>query len=326
MEPFVHDAVVDMQDARAELDAALDEVGDSHWQRYVPYGTRTLRELLAHIAVADHVWALTAQGLLRGEADDVKPLTPDAAQAVGQRAIERARTQSVTELRDEMARRRELLLGLYDLLEPRHLALSLPAFGEHNSVRERVWRGYHDRLHAADIRRTLNITWRPPALAFHADVRAAADALVPREMLRIIFSIDSSWWEHASRLPGWTYRQLLAHIATGDWVIQHFLRSAIDGGAFGAFPDVAAGNAERTTERAHSTDHALTEEYLSMRHQTLLLYAQLKPEHLALTFEAPRDPPVTMTLRQFVEGFQQHDRGHGEDLRPAMQHATSRFA
>ena len=63
-----------------------------------------------------------------------------------------------------------------------------------------------------------------------------------------------------------------------------------------------------------------------MRHETLLLYARMRSEHLTLAFEAPRNPPATFTLGDWLQRFPQHDRTHGDDLRPAMKHATSRFA
>ncbi len=142
--------------------AALDEVEPDDWRRFVPYGSRTLHDLLAHIAGADQAWAVAAQGLLKGEAEQQTPLTPDEARAARERAIERGRTQRPEALLEEMHRRRQLLLSLYELLEPRHLALALRSFGEtHNSVRERIWLGYHDRLHAADVRRALAMTWQP---------------------------------------------------------------------------------------------------------------------------------------------------------------------
>ena len=69
MEPFVHDAVLDMHMARAELMSALAGVGPGDWGRYAPYGARTLHDLLAHVAGADRAWALAAQGLLRGDGE-----------------------------------------------------------------------------------------------------------------------------------------------------------------------------------------------------------------------------------------------------------------
>lgn len=326
VEAFVHDAAQDMRIARAQLMETLDGLAERDWERCVPYGSRTVRDVLAHVAGADHVWALAAQGLLKGEADVRAPLAAEEAAAARTRAIERGRSLPVHELRKEMDRRRSLLLGLFELLEKRHLAVRLPTFGDaHNSVRERIWLGYHDRLHRADIERALRITWRPPALTFAPDVQSAVDALSPAETLYVINSVDPAYWERPAPGLDWTYRQLLAHIATGDWVMQRHLRHIVDTGAVAAWPDVGAGNVQLLEERQFSNDRALTEEYLSMRHETLRLISQLKCEYLELEIELwwePK-PPKPHTVLDYVRGFHAHDRSHRDQMRPAMKHQTS---
>ncbi len=315
-----------MRIARDQLSGTLDALSERDWERCVPYGSRTVQDVLAHVAGADHVWALAAQGLLKGEADGRPPLTPREAAAARMRTIERGRGQTVAELREEMERRRKLLLGLYELLEKRHLAMSLPAFGDaHNSVRERIWLGYHDRLHRADIERALRITWRPPGLSFTRDLQPAVDALSPDEMLYVINSVEPSYWERSAQGLDWTYQQLVAHIATGDWVLQGHLRDIIDTGAVAAWPDINAGNAQRLEERRFSDGRTLTEEYLSMRHETLRLIAQLKREHLDLKIELKWEPTPAKphTILDYVLGFDAHDCAHRDQLRAAMKYATS---
>ena len=326
MEPYVHDAVLDMQIARDDLLVALGDLGPDDWRKYVPYGSRTLHDLLAHLAAADHAWALAAQGLLRGEGGDVAPLTALHAASARKRAIDRGRSQTATQLLDEMQRRRRLLLGLYDLLEPRHLALALPSYGErHNSVRERIWLGYHDRLHAADVRRAMRMLWHPQRLKYLPEIVPAVEVLAPDAMLHVIYNIDPMYWERASAVPGWTYRQLLMHIATGDWVLQLHVHHLIDHGSVAAWPDIAAGNAARLEERAHSTSQALTEEFLSMRHESMRLLSQLKPKHLAQTIEFSwESQPNSHPVLEYLLGFSQHDETHREQLRRAMQYATTR--
>ena len=326
MDPYVHDAVLDMLAARNELMAELSQVGERDWERYVPYGSRTLHDLLAHLAGADGAWAQAAPGLLKGEADERAPLSLAEARAARERAIERGRSRTPADLLEEMDRRRRLLLSLYDLLEPRHLALALKSFGErHNSVRERIWLGYHDRLHAADVRRALRMHWHPQDLRFLLEVRPAVDALAPDDTLYVIYSVDPVCWEQPSPLPGWSYRQLLAHIATGDWALQGHLRHIIERGEVAPWPDVDAGNALRIGERAQSTDRQLTEEYLSMRHETLRLLSQLEPRHLALPIELWWEPrPNEHTVLDYLLRFERHDRAHREQLRGAMKYARAR--
>jgi hypothetical protein len=325
MEPYVHDALVDLQIAREQLRRTLGNLEPGDWARYVPYGSRTLHDVLAHIAAADQVWAVAAQGLLKGEADDRAPLNRADAEAAAARAIARGRRQGVDELMEEMDRRRNLLEGLLGLLEKRHLAMSLPAFGtEHNSVRERIWVGYHDRLHHADVARALAMNWHPTPLTFIPEIESVASSLAPGPMLYVIYSVDPVYWERHVFGLDWSYRQLLAHIATGDWVLQSHLRHLVEHGTVMPWPDVAAGNAERIGERAYTTEAKLTDEFLSMRHGTMILLSQLKPAHLQLPVTRPWLPePNEGTVLDYLHGFHLHDRTHAEQLRPAMKFQTS---
>ena len=322
MDRCVERAVSDMHKAREQLLATLGEIGANDWNRYVPYGSRTLHELLAHLAAADQAWAVAAKGLLKGEGEDQRPLHPQAAQAVTERGMQRLRRETPSSLIDEMGRRRRLLLTLYELLEQRHLALALHSFGdEHNSVRERIWRGYHDQLHASDIRRALRMQWHPRRLQLLPEVARATERLAPQETLYVAFSVDPVCWERPSPVPGWMYRQLLAHIATGDWVLQTHLRHILEYGEVRDWPDIDAGNARLLEERSLTTHAALIEEYLSMRHETFLLLADLRPRHLGLTLEFWWEPgPNAHTLLEYLTAFENHDRQHREQLRRAMKY------
>jgi hypothetical protein len=326
MEPYVHDAVLDMLAARNELMSALSQVGERDWGRYVPYGSRTLRDLLAHLAGADGAWARAAQGLLKGEAEERRPLSAEEARLARERDAERARGQPPEALLAEMERRRRLLLSLYELLEPRHLAMPLRAFGDtHNSARERIWLGYHDRLHAADVRRALRMHWYPQNLEFLPELRPVVESLSPDQTLYVIYSVDPVFWERPSPVPGWSYRQLLAHVSVGDWVLQAHLRHIIEHGSVAPWPDIDAGNAERVAERAHSTYERLTEDYHSMRHETLRLLSQLEPAHLELRISFWWEPaPNEHSVLEYLAGFHLHDRAHREQLRGAMKYAHAR--
>jgi hypothetical protein len=322
----VHDALLDMNLARDELLTTIENVGREDWQRLVPYGSRSLHGLLAHLAGADQAWAAAAQGLLKGEAEERPPLSDGEAAAVRDRAIERGLARTPPELLDEMQSRRRLLVGLYELLEPRHLALPLPSYGaQHNSAREHIWRGWHDRRHAADVRRALRMTWHPPTLQFVPDVVRAATWLSADPTLYVIYSVDAVLWERPSPVPGWSYRELMSHIATGDWVFQAHLRHIVEHGVVGPWPDIDAGNQQWILERQHSTVGALIEEYLSMRHETGLLLARLQPQHLRLQIEFWWQPtPNTHTVLEYVAAFGRHELAHRDQLRPAMTFATAR--
>ena len=325
MEPYVHDAVLDMQIARDALDGAIAALDERALDRYVPYGQKNVRDIVAHLAGADHAWALAAQGLLKGEAEQAQPLTPEQARSVRDAATRRRRDAALTELRAEMVRRRNLLLTLFDLLEPKHLAMRLPSFGEHNGVRERIWVGYHDRLHEADIERAQRTNWHPAPQRFLPALDPVVAALAPDETLYVIYSVDATYWERPSPLPGWSYRNLLAHISSGDWVLQMQLRHVLEHGAPAAWPHVAEGNRERIEARAHTTWQRLTDEFLSMRHETMLLLASLDDGHLREPIERTWETPERRagTLLDYLIWFPQHDGSHREQLRGAMRHRTS---
>ena len=325
MDRYVAAAVEDMRAAREDLMSALAEVGPDDWRRYVPYGDRTLHDLLAHIASSDQTWALAAQGLLKGEGEDKAPLTPEEARAARERAIARGRRQSVDALFAEMESRRRLLLSLYELLEPRHLALALRTFGErHNSVRERIWLGYHDRRHAADVRRALKRAWHPARLKFAPEVRPAVESLAPDGVLYTVYSADPVAWEAPSPLPGWSNRNLLAHIATGDWVFQTHLRRLAEHGEPAEWPDVDGGNVRLLGERRWSSVPTLVEEYLSMRHETARLLSALKPKHLLRRLTFWWEPsPNEHTVLEYLQRFHRHEQAHAEQLRGAMRYARA---
>jgi hypothetical protein len=264
--------------------------------------------------------------LLKGESEAKAPLTPEEVKAARLRTIERGRGRPVGELREEMASRRKLLLTLYEELESRHLSVALRSYGdEHNSVRERIWLGYHDRLHAADVRRALRMTWHPPTLEFLPSLREAVDALSPDGALYVIYSVDPTARELPSVVPEWSNRELLAHIATGDWVFQSRLRSLIAEGTLPDWPDVAAGNAERLAERRVTPVATLVEEFLSMRHETMLLLAQLTARHVSVKMSMPwLGDAKERTVLDYVRWFWRHERSHVEQLRRVMKYATAR--
>ena len=57
-----------------------------------------------------------------------------------------------------------------------------------------------------------------------------------------------------------------------------------------------------------------------MRHETMVLFSQLKPKHLGLKIEFWWErTPNAHTVLDYLNGFEFHDRQHLEQLRPAMR-------
>jgi hypothetical protein len=121
-------------------------------------------------------------------------------------------------------------------------------------------------------------------------------------------------WNWLSPLPGWTYKDLLAHCATGDWVCQRILRAAIAGEQIDLsfLEKLNEANAALVDERKERTPDELIAELLAMGEGTQELLAQLTPEHDGLK---PEGAP--MSLGEFLRDFHSHDQGHLAQLKTA---------
>lgn len=309
-----------MEQARAGLLRELGGVTEADWGRFVPYGCWTLKDLLAHLAAFDGLWTMATQSLLAsdGVAPPAGALDIDAAR---QRAIERGRQRSVASLLDELHSRRRLLTGYFELLEERHLALAVPAMpaGE-DSIRAQIWVGYHDRQHAADIRRALAMSWEPERLTFPPEVEPLASALSPDPALRVMYSIAPDTWASPSPAPGRTYRDVLAHLATGDRALQRQLRAVLTTGAADHALDVGAGDLDPIAARGGTGEDRLIEEYIASRHETLRLLSHLRPAHLRAPARLSGDEPAREgTLLDALQSFLQREGRHLAALRTAMR-------
>jgi uncharacterized protein (TIGR03083 family) len=121
-------------------------------------------------------------------------------------------------------------------------------------------------------------------------------------------------WGWLSPLPGWTYKDLLAHCASGDWVCQRILRSAIAGEQLdlGFLDQLNETNAALVDERKARTPEELVAELLAMGDETQELLSQLAAEHDGLK---PEGAP--MSLGEFLRNFHSHDMGHLTQLKTA---------
>lgn len=122
-----------------------------------------------------------------------------------------------------------------------------------------------------------------------------------------------------SPLPEWSYKDLLAHLATGDWVCHVILRTIVanevlDLGTVANLDWVAQGNAERLAERKERPAQELIAEVRSHSDETQELLAQLTDADEERTQEG-----APMTLGQYLKGFPGHDRDHLAQLETALQ-------
>jgi hypothetical protein len=122
-------------------------------------------------------------------------------------------------------------------------------------------------------------------------------------------------WATPSPLEGWSYKHLLGHCATGDWVCQRILRSAIAGDQINlSFLDqLNETNGRLAEERTATPVEDVIAELLAQGEETRGLLSQLTEEHEGLK---PEGAP--MSLGEFLRGFPGHDRGHLAQLKTAL--------
>jgi len=128
-------------------------------------------------------------------------------------------------------------------------------------------------------------------------------------------------WNRTSPYPGWTYKDLLTHLATGYTIRLARLRSLVEKGELGAEPDADAANAENIARHRKSSPEALVEEMVQQRSEVRRLLGLLRREHLEVRTlvhrrgQAPEDGPFLEALQHWHE----HDLAHAADLAPIMR-------
>jgi uncharacterized protein (TIGR03083 family) len=151
-------------------------------------------------------------------------------------------------------------------------------------------------------------------------VRPIAEQLLEgrREMAALARSVPDDAWSSPSPLEGWTYKDLLAHLASGDWVCQTVL-SAVTGGEpvdIGKLnlDFVNLENARMLKERQGRSVGELIDEMEEESEDTRALLARLTDED-----ESRKQDDAPMSLGQYLQGFPGHDRTHLEQLRTVFE-------
>lgn len=141
------------------------------------------------------------------------------------------------------------------------------------------------------------------------------------ELLEVAQGLSAEDWRRPTDNPGWTARDVLAHLAAGETTVQPLLRrlAAGEGGVPDDF-DLARYNAGQLRRRAERTIAELLEELAEARAQTLEALRQATPESLARRGRHPRG--FEATLEQTFRLIALHDREHAEDIRRATSRAV----
>jgi len=325
--PVVEAAMQDLRLAHRELLRVVDSLSDSDWDRYVPYGEWTVKDLVAH-CIGD--MSPSGVGLILAGV-----LTPQFIADTARTFDVRARNAALVDERRGLAREdlRQMLFSCHDAmhnaalkLREEHLpvlAYSVPMGPDYDlHVEDWLWHGYHDRQHADDIRRALQLDWRPQPLTFLPEIEATFRTLSRyREgLLRAVYSLAEDAWDEAGPDPGWTYRDTLAHVASNGHRIQTRLRALLgqrDEAELDALRDGHSWNQRAVEERRGRPVSELVDELAAGRHETLRLLSRVRPELLSA--------PITMSdgstadVLEYIDMFSGHEAGHAAQLIPASR-------
>jgi hypothetical protein len=325
--PVVQAALDDLRLAHRELLGVVDSLSDDDWARYVPYGDWTVKDLIAH-AIGD--MSPRGVGLILAGV-----LTPAFIADTGKTFDVRARNAAlVAERRDYPPEDlRQMLFTCHDAMFSAALKLTeehqpvfdytVPMGPNYDlQVRDWLWAGHHDRQHADDIRRALEIDWQPEALSFlpEIDEKFRATIRYREGFLRAVYAVADDAWDEDGPDPGWTHRDTVAHVASNDLRIQTRLRAVLgdrDEAELEALKDFDGWNQHAVEERRGRSVRRHVDELAANRHETYRLLSRVQPALLLA--------PMTMSdgstcdVLEYVDMFTQHESHHAGRLVPASR-------
>jgi uncharacterized protein (TIGR03083 family) len=128
-------------------------------------------------------------------------------------------------------------------------------------------------------------------------------------------SIPAEAWSQPSPLPGWTYKDLLAHLAPSEY-LNTVLRAVLANELVDVsiFAQVDARNAQQLEERRDRSVEELIAELEAGNSQTQELLSRL-----AEADESRRQADIPMSLGEGLRGFLEHDPEHLAQLRTALE-------
>jgi uncharacterized damage-inducible protein DinB len=327
--PQAQAAVDDLQQAHRELLRVVDSLSEADWERPVPYGEWTVKDLVAHV-VGD--LSPSGPGLVLAGV-----LTPEFLAETSKTFDVRARNQAVVDERRHYTREdlRQLLFESHDAfidaalrLDESHLpVLAYPVPMGHPDYQIRVedwlWFGHHDRQHTDDIRRALKVDYKPERLELIPEItmRLRAHQRAHDGLLRAAYSVaDDAWREESKDDPGWTYHDILSHLSSNEARRRTRLLSALgeaDAAELEALNDVDAWNAKAVAERRDWPLRKLIDELLAGWHEILKSLPRFKAEHLRAPVNLGNGR--TITAGEFLELMAGHTSRHAGQLVPASR-------
>ncbi|MFQ5474067.1 MAG: maleylpyruvate isomerase N-terminal domain-containing protein [Dehalococcoidia bacterium] len=326
--PQVEAAVKDLQHAHRELLRIVDDLSPDDWERYVPHGDWTVKDLIAHV-IGD--MSPSGAGLIHAGI-----LTPEFIAETSRSFDTRTRNESMIEERRHLSPEslRQLLFesdfAFIDAalrLDDRHveaLGFAVPMGpGYELKVIDWLWRGYHYRQHADDIKRALESEYTPEKRTFLPEIQEKFRVMVrSREgFLRAVYSVaDDAWDEKSVAAPRWTHKDILVHVAAND-LRPHARLSAVlgegDNEQLAAVNRTDEWNQAQVDERRHRTVAELVAELDANRTHTFALLSRMRPQHLGS--EISLADGRKLTIVDYIGFFGEHESIHAGQLVPASR-------
>jgi hypothetical protein len=328
--PTAQHAVVDLQHAHRELLRVVDSLSSADWERGVPYGEWTVKDLIAHLVgdLSPSGAGLIYAGVLNEQfiADTSRFFD---VRGRNQATVDDRRRWTREDLRQVLFEAHDARIEMTLRLDERHvdiLELPVPMGPEYElKVEDWLWYGYHDREHTDDIRRAMKMDWTPRTLTFLPELDETMRQMVRHRegLLRAIYSVDADAWDApAYAEPGWTYRDVLAHVATNDLRPQTRIRRVLgerDDEAMAALLRTDEWNAARVAGLEGKTVAEVIDAMQANRNVLLELVAQLERKHLTETVTF--SDGSTFPLSEYLGFIGRHDSNHAAHLVPASSRA-----
>ena len=156
-------------------------------------------------------------------------------------------------------------------------------------------------------------------------IEAAIDDIrvAHRDLLRAVDSVAEDAWDEASQDPDWTYRDVLAHVASNELRVHARLRSVFgqaDEAELKAINDIDGWNQRQVEARRRRSVRDLVDELAAHRQETLRLLSDFRPKHLSTPITLADGS--TCTVLQYIDMFAHHQSEHAAQLAAARRSKT----
>ena len=327
--PAAEAAVEDLTKSHRELLRLVDSLSENDWERAVPYGEWTVKDLIAHV-IGDMSpgWpglilagVLTPQFIVdMGRGYDAR--TANAAN------VEERRRWTREDLRQMLFEAHDEMIDAALRLDESHLPVLdyvVPMGPEYElRIADFLWRGTHDRQHADDIRRALEVEYKPQMLSFPPELERKMRWVVLSQdtFLRALYSVADGAWNEPAQNPsaslrtgdGWTYHDVAAHVSSNEVRLQTRLRSALGEASaeeLAAVNDIEEWNEKTVGERRGRSVREVADEFQAGRFGTMQVLSRFTGETLDADVQLANG---TVSAREFVTGMSRHTSRHAGQL------------